>query len=132
MGWKKKKSLNPAIELAHEAGVFAFGPYPADGFFGGEKYHQFDAVLAMYHDQGLIPFKHIAFHDGVNFTAGLIRCSHFTRSWNSFDIAGKNLASEESFRKAVFSAINIVKRRKEQLELLSNPLKIRKLTRDRD
>lgn len=132
MGMEEKEIIEPAIELAHEAGIFAFGPYPADGFFGGEKYHQFDAVLAMYHDQGLIPFKHIAFHDGVNFTAGLPVIRTSPDHGTAFDIAGKNLASEESFRKAVFSAIHIVKSRKEQLELQSNPLKIRKLTRDRD
>lgn len=132
IGVEEKEIIEPAIELAHENGVFAFGPYPADGFFSGEAYHQFDAVLAMYHDQGLIPFKHIAFHNGVNFTAGLSVVRTSPDHGTAFDIAGKNLASEQSFREAVFSAINIVKRRKEQLELTSNPLKIRRLTRDRD
>lgn len=132
IGMEEKEIIEPAIELAHENGIFAFGPYPADGFFGGETYHQFDAVLAMYHDQGLIPFKHIAFHNGVNFTAGLSVVRTSPDHGTAFDIAGKNLASEQSFREAVFSAINIVKRRKEQLELTSNPLKIRRLTRDRD
>ena len=132
IGTEEKEIIQPAIEMANEAGVFTFGPYPADGFFGGERYHQFDGVLAMYHDQGLIPFKHIAFHNGVNFTAGLPIVRTSPDHGTAFDIAGKNLASEESFRKAVFFANNIVKRRREQLELLSNPLKIRKLTRDRD
>lgn len=132
IGKEEKEIIEPAIELAHEAGVFAFGPYPADGFFGGERYHQFDGVLAMYHDQGLIPFKHIAFTNGVNFTAGLPVVRTSPDHGTAFDIAGKNLASEQSFREAIFSAIHIVKRRKEELELLSNPLKIRRLTRDRD
>jgi 4-hydroxythreonine-4-phosphate dehydrogenase len=132
IGTEEIEIIQPAIEMAVEAGVFAFGPYPADGFFGGEKYHQFDAVLAMYHDQGLIPFKHIAFHNGVNFTAGLPVVRTSPDHGTAFDIAGKNLASEQSFREAVFAAVNIVKRRKEQLELTSNPLRIRRLTRDRD
>lgn len=132
IGVEEIEIIQPAIEMANEEGVFAFGPYPADGFFGGEKHLQFDAVLAMYHDQGLIPFKHIAFHDGVNFTAGLPIVRTSPDHGTAFDIAGKNLASEQSFREAIFSAINIVKRRKEQHELLSNTLKIRRLTRDRD
>ncbi len=132
IGSEEIEIIQPAIEMANENGVFAFGPYPADGFFGGQQYHQFDAILAMYHDQGLIPFKQVAFHNGVNFTAGLPIVRTSPDHGTAFDIAGKNLASEQSFREAIFSAINIVKRRKEQHELLSNTLKIRRLTRDRD
>lgn len=132
IGSEEKEIIEPAIELAHEAGVFAFGPYPADGFFGGEKYSQFDGVLAMYHDQGLIPFKQIAFEEGINYTAGLPFIRTSPDHGTAFDIAGKNQASETSFRKAVFSAIQIARSRKEQMELLANPLKIRKLSRDRD
>lgn len=132
IGLEEKEIIIPAIETALAEGVFTFGPYSADGFFGGERFRQFDAVLAMYHDQGLIPFKHIAFEDGVNFTAGLPVVRTSPDHGTAFDIAGKNLASEVSFRKAVFSAISIVRSRKEQLELLANPLKIRRLTKDRD
>src|SRR3546814_2106461 len=71
IGMEEKEIIEPAIEKAHEEGVFAFGPYPADGFFAGDAYKKFDAVLAMYHDQGLITFKHFAFHHGINYTAGL-------------------------------------------------------------
>lgn len=132
IGQEEKEIITPAIEMALAEGVFTFGPYPADGFFGGQRFRQFDAVLAMYHDQGLIPFKQIAFEDGVNFTAGLPIIRTSPDHGTAFDIAGKNLASEVSFRKAVFSAITIVRNRKEHLELIANPLKIRRLTRDRD
>lgn len=132
IGMEEKEIIEPAIEKAHEEGVFAFGPYPADGFFAGNAYKKFDAVLAMYHDQGLIPFKHIAFHNGINFTAGLPFVRTSPDHGTAFDIAGKNMASPESFREAVFAAITIVKQRREQLELLSNPLKVRRLSRDRD
>jgi len=132
IGLEEREIIEPAIEKAHEEGIFAFGPYPADGFFTGNTYKKFDAVLAMYHDQGLIPFKHIAFHNGINFTAGLPVVRTSPDHGTAFDIAGKNLASPESFREAIFAAISIVKQRKEQQELLSNPLKVRRLSRDRD
>ena len=86
----------------------------------------------MYHDQGLIPFKHIAFHNGVNYTAGLPVVRTSPDHGTAFDIAGKNIASPESFREAIFAAVAIVKQRREQMELLSNPLKVRRLSRDRD
>lgn len=132
IGSEEKEIIEPAIERAHEEGVFAFGPYPADGFFAGDAYKKFDAVLAMYHDQGLIPFKHIAFHNGVNYTAGLPIVRTSPDHGTAFDIAGKNIASPESFREAIFAAVAIVKQRREQMELLSNPLKVRRLSRDRD
>ncbi|SEM74657.1 4-hydroxythreonine-4-phosphate dehydrogenase [bacterium A37T11] len=124
--------IKPALEKANQQGIFCFGPYPADGYFADKTYLKFDAVLAMYHDQGLIPFKHIAFHNGVNFTAGLPVVRTSPDHGTGYDIAGKNLASETSFREALFAAIHIVKRRREQAELSSNPLKTRKLSRDRD
>src|SRR5690606_17987871 len=132
IGKEEKEIIEPAIEKAHEAGVFAFGPYPADGFFAGDAYKSFDAVLAMYHDQGLIPFKHIAALNGINLIAGLPVVRTSPDHGTAFDIAGKNLASPESIREADFADINIVKRRREQQELLSNPLKVRRLSRDRD
>lgn len=132
IGSEEKDIIEPAIERAHEESVFAFGPYPADGFFAGGAYMQFDGILAMYHDQGLIPFKHIAFHNGINFTAGLPFVRTSPDHGTAFDIAGKNLASPESFREAVFAAINIIKQRREHAELLANPLKVRRLSRDRD
>ena len=132
IGQEDAQIIMPAIEQAKAAGVFCFGPYPADGFFAADSYTRFDAVLAMYHDQGLIPFKHIASRSGVNFTAGLPVVRTSPDHGTGYDIAGKNVASEASFREAVFSAIHIVKRRREQAELSANPLVTKRLTRDRD
>lgn len=132
IGSEDEQIIGPAIEQAKSAGIFCFGPYPADGFFASDAYTKFDAVLAMYHDQGLIPFKHIASRSGVNFTAGLPVVRTSPDHGTGYDIAGKNLASEASFREAIFSAIHIVKRRKEQAELSSNPLVTKRLARDRD
>jgi 4-hydroxythreonine-4-phosphate dehydrogenase len=132
IGNEEIETIIPAIEQANNQGVFAFGPYSADGFFANSTYSQFDAVLAMYHDQGLIPFKQISFHNGVNFTAGLPVVRTSPDHGTGYDIAGKNLASEQSFREALFAAINIVKRRRESIELNANPLKISRLSKDRD
>jgi len=132
IGSEDEEIVGPAIEQAKSAGVFCFGPYPADGFFASDTYTKFDAVLAMYHDQGLIPFKHIASRSGVNFTAGLPVVRTSPDHGTGYDIAGKNQASEVSFREAIFSAVHIVKRRKEQAELTANPLVTKRLSRDRD
>lgn len=132
IGKEELDIIIPAIEEANNKGIFAFGPYPADGFFANGSYAKFDAVLAMYHDQGLIPFKSLAFHDGVNYTAGLPIVRTSPDHGTAYDIAGKNLASPASFTSALFKAINIVKNRKEQAELSANPLKVSKLSKDRD
>jgi len=132
IGTEELETIIPSIETANEQGIFAFGPYSADGFFANGAYLKFDGVLAMYHDQGLIPFKHIAFYNGVNFTAGLPVVRTSPDHGTGYDIAGKNLASEASFREALFTAVNIVERRRETKELTSNPLKISKLSMDRD
>lgn len=132
IGDEEQKIIIPAIEDANAGGIFAFGPYSADGFFANHSYRKFDAVLAMYHDQGLIPFKQIAFHNGVNFTAGLPVVRTSPDHGTGFDIAGKNIASENSFLEALFAAIKIVKHRKESEVLTSNPLKISKFSKDRD
>jgi 4-hydroxythreonine-4-phosphate dehydrogenase len=132
IGHEEENFIVPAIDEARNNNILAFGPYPADGFFANGTYLQFDAVLAMYHDQGLIPFKQIAFESGVNFTAGLNFVRTSPDHGTAYDIAGKNEASEMSFREALFAAIHIVKRRRETLELNENPLTISKLTRDRD
>ena len=132
IGNEEIETIIPAIEQANNQGIFAFGPYPADGFFANSTYLQFDAVLAMYHDQGLIPFKQISFHNGVNFTAGLPVVRTSPDHGTGYDIAGKNLASEQSFREALFAAVNIIERRRESTELTSNPLKISRLSKDRD
>lgn len=132
IGNEEQTTIIPAIEEARNNNILAFGPYAADGFFANGTYLQFDAVLAMYHDQGLIPFKQIAFESGVNFTAGLNFVRTSPDHGTAYDIAGKNLASEISFREAIFTAIHIVKHRRETMELNENPLVFTKLSRDRD
>ncbi len=132
IGDEEQKVITPAIEEARNNDLMVFGPYAADGFFANGTYLQFDGVLAMYHDQGLIPFKQIAFESGVNFTAGLNFVRTSPDHGTAYDIAGKNLASEISFREALFTAIHIVKHRRETAELEENPLLITKLSRDRD
>ncbi|MBC7744937.1 MAG: 4-hydroxythreonine-4-phosphate dehydrogenase PdxA [Flavobacterium sp.] len=132
IGSEELEIIIPAIAQANAQGIFALGPYSADGFFANNTFAQFDAVLAMYHDQGLIPFKQISFHNGVNFTAGLPVVRTSPDHGTGYDIAGKNLASEHSFREALFSAVNIVERRRESAELSAHPLKINRLSKDRD
>ena len=132
IGDEEQRIIIPALQEAQNAGIMAMGPYPADGFFANGTYLQFDAVLAMYHDQGLIPFKQIAFESGVNFTAGLSFVRTSPDHGTAYDIAGKNKASEVSFREAMYAAMHIVKRRREQSELTENQLTFTKLSRDRD
>jgi 4-hydroxythreonine-4-phosphate dehydrogenase len=132
IGNEEQTTIIPAIEQAKASGLLVMGPYAADGFFANGAYKNFDAVLAMYHDQGLIPFKHIAFENGVNFTAGLSIVRTSPDHGTAYDIAGKNLASEISFREAMFTAMHIVKNRRESAELAENTLAFGKLSRDRD
>lgn len=132
IGTEDIEIIRPAIEKANEEGIFCFGPYPADGFFAGDTYQKFDAVLAMYHDQGLIPFKHIASRTGINFTAGLPVVRTSPDHGTGYDIAGKNMASHTSFVEAIFEAVHIVQRRREQAVLSANPLSFRRLSKDRD
>lgn len=103
--------------------IIVFGPFPADGFFGAETYKLFDGVLAMYHDQGLIPFKALSFNNGVNFTTGLPIVRTSPDHGTAFDIAGKNKADAGSFRKALYMAIDIYRSRKTYKEASANPLK---------
>lgn len=131
IGNEEQQIIMPAINKTKEEGMLVYGPYPADGFFGNGTYKNFDAVLAMYHDQGLIPFKTIAFNSGVNFTAGLPIVRTSPDHGTAYDIAGKNMASEESFRRAVYMAIDIYKTRKQYEEITSNPLSISLKKRDR-
>jgi 4-hydroxythreonine-4-phosphate dehydrogenase len=126
IGNEEQEIIAPAIEQARESDILAFGPYAADGFFANATYLQFDAVLAMYHDQGLIPFKQIAFESGVNFTAGLKFVRTSPDHGTAFDIAGKNVADISSFMTAVFECAVIIQRRAEYEERNRNPL--RKIT----
>lgn len=122
LGKEEQELIIPAVEQAQQEDILAFGPFPADGFFGSAQYEKYDAVLAMYHDQGLIPFKALAFQGGVNFTAGLPFVRTSPAHGTAYDIAGKNMASEESFREALFLGIDIFKNRKEFDEINKNPL----------
>lgn len=131
IGNEEQNIIIPAIKQANEQNIIAYGPYSADGFFGNGTYKKFDAVLAMYHDQGLIPFKTIAFNNGVNYTAGLSKIRTSPDHGTAYDIAGKNMASEESFRKAVYLAIDIFRTRFEYLEASENPLEIKPIKRER-
>ncbi|MDO9186415.1 MAG: 4-hydroxythreonine-4-phosphate dehydrogenase PdxA [Bacteroidia bacterium] len=131
IGNEEQQIIIPAINKTKDEGMLVYGPYPADGFFGNGTYKNFDAVLAMYHDQGLIPFKTIAFNSGVNFTAGLPIVRTSPDHGTAYDIAGKNVASEESFRRAVYMAVDIYRTRKQYEEITSNPLSISLKKRDR-
>ena len=122
IGTEEETVLKPAIEIAREKIGLVFGPFPADAFFARNAHHEFDGVLAMYHDQGLIPFKSLQQEEGVNFTAGLESVRTSPDHGTAFDIAAKNLADESSFRAAVFKAIDILGNRQEYDENHADPL----------
>lgn len=122
LGKEEQEVIAPAIAEAVEKKVVAFGPYAADGFFGNEMYKHFDGVLAMYHDQGLAPFKALAVEDGVNYTAGLPIVRTSPDHGTAYDIAGKCVADENSFRQAVYMAIDIFRNRNDYDEAYENPL----------
>ena len=122
LGTEEKDIIKPAIEELSEKGIQAFGPYPADGFFGSGTYYRFDGVLAMYHDQGLAPFKTIALESGVNYTAGLPIVRTSPDHGTAYDIAGKGKADENSLRQAIYTAIDVFRNRKNYDEPLKNPL----------
>ena len=122
IGSQDRDVVKPAIDEAAKRGILAYGPYPSDGFFGSSEFNKFDGVLALYHDQGLIPFKLMSFTEGVNFTAGLPIVRTSPAHGTGYDIAGKDKASEHSFRRAVYLACDILKNRKEYDELNKNPL----------
>ncbi len=112
----------PAIEKAKEEKILALGPYPADGFFGSDQFKQFDAILAMYHDQGLAPFKALAFDSGVNFTAGLDFIRTSPGHGTAYEIAGQGKATPASFRNAIYLACDIFRNRTEYKEITKDPL----------
>ena len=123
IGKEEQEIIRPAIAQAQEQGIYAFGPYSADGFFGAGQYNHFDAVLAMYHDQGLAPFKALDM-SGVNFTAGLRVIRTSPDHGTAYDLAGKNEASEASMLHALYTAIDVLKTREQNTELLSKQLVI--------
>lgn len=111
LGKEEIEVIEPAIQQAKSIGILPFGPYAADGFFGAGKYKEFDGILAMYHDQGLIPAKSFAFGSGTNYTAGLSFVRTSPDHGTAYDLAGKNLANEDSFRQALYKAIEIAENR---------------------
>ena len=122
LGTEEKNIILPAIEELADKGIQAFGPFAADGFFGSGAYDHFDGVLAMYHDQGLAPFKTIALESGVNYTASLPIVRTSPDHGTAYDIAGKGVADENSMRQAIFTAIDVFRNRKFYDEPLQNPL----------
>jgi 4-hydroxythreonine-4-phosphate dehydrogenase len=123
LGKEEEDIIAPAITDANKKNILAFGPYPADGFFGAVSYRRFDAVLAMYHDQGLIPFKALCFDSGVNYTGGLPFIRTSPAHGVGYDIAGTDKASPDSFRSALFTACDIFNNRKKYTELRANAMK---------
>ncbi len=126
IGKEEIEIIEPSIKELFDNGIMTFGPYPADSFFQPSKYENFDAVLAMYHDQGLAPFKTIAYEEGVNYTAGLPFIRTSPDHGVAYDIAGKNIADEQSFTEAIFMAIKIFKNRSEYKDLITNRMQPRK------
>ena len=122
LGQEEKDIIKPAIDELAAKGIQAFGPYPADGFFGAGTFDRFDGVLAMYHDQGLTPFKTIAQDSGVNYTAGLPIVRTSPDHGTAYDIAGKGQADELSMRQAIYTAIDVFRNRQQYDEPLANPL----------
>lgn len=122
LGTEERDVISPAIAAAVGEGIQAFGPFPADGFFGSDLLGKFDAVLAMYHDQGLAPFKALAFDQGVNFTAGLPVVRTSPDHGTAYDIAGKNVAAPDSMRHAIWLALDVARNRRQQQELEAGKL----------
>lgn len=123
IGSEEENIIKPAMAEAEKRGVMTFGPFPADGFFGSRMYEHFDGVLAMYHDQGLAPFKALAMDEGVNYTAGLPIIRTSPAHGTAYDIAGRNLASEDSFRQAIYAAMDIYRNRMRYKEATAHPLR---------
>jgi 4-hydroxythreonine-4-phosphate dehydrogenase len=122
LGSEEQKIIIPAINEAQDKKVSAFGPFPADGFFGSGSFAKYDAILAMYHDQGLAPFKALSMDTGVNYTAGLPVVRTSPAHGTAYELAGKNIASIDSFRNAIYTACDIFNQRELYKEISKNPL----------
>ena len=123
IGSEEQEIIIPAIGEMNAKGYMCFGPYPADGFIGSGQYAKFDGILAMYHDQGLTPFKALAMDEGVNFTAGLSLVRTSPAHGTAYDIAGKGLASPDSFRQAIYAALDVFRSRAFDRQAHANPLR---------
>ncbi|MEM8507362.1 MAG: 4-hydroxythreonine-4-phosphate dehydrogenase PdxA [Bacteroidota bacterium] len=129
IGQEDDQIVKPAIAELHNEGHLVYGPYASDGFFGSGTYLNFDGILAAYHDQGLIPFKTLSFGKGVNFTAGLSKIRTSPDHGTAYEIAGKGIADESSFKEAIFTAIKVFRKRMEYGEITQNPLKKQSIKR---
>jgi 4-phospho-D-threonate 3-dehydrogenase / 4-phospho-D-erythronate 3-dehydrogenase len=125
IGKEDDEVVKPAIKKLFEKGIMVFGPFAADGFFGSGQYEKYDAIIATYHDQGLVPFKTLSFGKGVNYTAGLDKIRTSPDHGTAYEIAGKGIADFNSFREAVYLALDIYQQRNNHKELIKNPLKIK-------
>lgn len=125
IGKEDEQIIKPAIKKIFDKGTLVFGPFPADGFFGSNQYEKYDAVIAAYHDQGLIPFKTLSFGKGVNYTAGLNKIRTSPDHGTAYEIAGKNKADFNSFKEAVYLALDVFNSRNQYKEISANPMKIR-------
>jgi 4-hydroxythreonine-4-phosphate dehydrogenase len=125
IGKEEDEILKPTLKKIFEKGTLVFGPFAADGFFGSNQYEQYDAIIATYHDQGLIPFKTLSFGNGVNYTAGLNKVRTSPDHGTAYDIAGKGIAEFNSFKEAVYLAIDIFNSRIQYAEISQKPLKIK-------
>ena len=123
LGTEEQTVIIPALQEMGAKGILCYGPYPADGFMGSGNFSHFDGVLAMYHDQGLAPFKALAMDEGVNFTAGLPVVRTSPAHGTAYDIAGKGIASEDSFRQAVYVAVDVFRNRQNEKAASANPLR---------
>jgi len=123
IGKEESQIIKPAMDEAEKLGILSFGPFPADGFFGARMFEKFDGILAMYHDQGLAPFKALAMDEGINYTAGLPIVRTSPAHGTAYDIAGKNIASENSFRQAIYEALDIFRNRIRYQEATAHPLR---------
>ncbi len=132
LGQEEEKFIRPVIIESKKKGLMVMGPFPADGFFGSGQYRKFDGILAMYHDQGLVPFKALSFGNGVNFTAGLPGVRTSPDHGTAYAIAGKNEADPSSFRQALFLAIDVARNRRDYDQMHANPIKRNKSQRKGD
>lgn len=123
LGREEEEVIKPAMKTAETENILCFGPFAADGFFGSRAYERYDGVLAMYHDQGLAPFKALAMADGVNFTAGLPVVRTSPAHGTAYDLAGQGKADPASFRQSIYTAIDILRNRKRSDEVSANPLR---------
>ncbi|MFA9195407.1 4-hydroxythreonine-4-phosphate dehydrogenase PdxA [Flavobacterium sp. FBOR7N2.3] len=125
IGKEDEELIKPVLKKMFDKGTMVFGPFAADGFFGSGHYEKFDAVIATYHDQGLVPFKTLSFGKGVNFTAGLDKIRTSPDHGTAYDIAGKGIADYNSFKEAVYLAIDVYSSRIQYEEITEKPLKVR-------